>query len=121
MWGIASVLWRLFSTVGVASVLWRLFSTVGDSISTAEAIQYCRVKFLIFLYLADIANQKLSAIYNFETKIALDFYCSDECEADQCALTPFPVPVSSFLKLSKWWGQVENTDVRISWILFSDF
>ena len=51
-------------------------STVGDSISTVEAIQYCRVKFLIFLYLADIANQKLSAIYNFEMKIALDFYCN---------------------------------------------
>ena len=50
------------------SVLW------GDSISTAEAIRYCGVKFLIFLYLVDIANQKLSAIYNFETKIALDFY-----------------------------------------------
>ena len=55
MWGIASVLW-------------------GDSISTVEAIQYCGVKFLIFLYLADIANQKLSTIYNFETKIALGFY-----------------------------------------------
>ena len=28
MWGIASVLWRLFSTCGgIASVLWRLFST----------------------------------------------------------------------------------------------
>ena len=52
----------------IASVLW------VDSISTAEAIQYCGVKFLIFLYLADIANQKLSAFYNFETKIALDFY-----------------------------------------------
>ena len=52
----------------ISSVLW------GDSISTVEAIQYCRVKFLIFLYLADIANQKLSTIYNFETKIALDFY-----------------------------------------------
>ena len=51
MWGITSVLW-------------------GDSISTAEVIQYCGVKFLIFLYLADIANQKLSAIYNFEMKIA---------------------------------------------------
>ena len=33
--GIASVLWGdSFSTVGVASVLWRLFSTVGDNIST---------------------------------------------------------------------------------------
>ena len=39
--GIASVLWRLFSTVGVtsvqwgiASVLWRVFSTLGDNIST---------------------------------------------------------------------------------------
>ena len=52
-------------------------STVGDSISTVEAIQYCGVKFLIFLSdLADIANQKLSAIYNFETKVALDFYCN---------------------------------------------
>ena len=49
-------------------------STVGDRISTAEAIQYCGVKFLIFLYLVDIANQKLSAVYNFETKIVLDFY-----------------------------------------------
>ena len=30
------------STCGeIASVLWRLFSTVGDSISTVEAIQYC--------------------------------------------------------------------------------
>ena len=51
-------------------------STVGDTISAVEAIQYCRVKFLIFLYLADIANQKLLAIYNFETKIALAFYCN---------------------------------------------
>ena len=51
-------------------------STVGDSISTAEAIQYCGVKFLIFLYLADVVNQKRSAIYNFETKIALNFYCN---------------------------------------------
>ena len=51
-------------------------STVGDSISTAEAIRYFGVKFLIFLYVADIANQKLSAIYNFETKVALDFYCN---------------------------------------------
>ena len=58
-------------------------STCGDSISTVgiasvlrEAIQYCGVKFLIFLHLDDIANQKLSAIYNFETKIALDFYCN---------------------------------------------
>ena len=33
--GGCSVLW------GVASVLRRLFSTVGDSISTAEAVQYC--------------------------------------------------------------------------------
>ena len=48
--GIASVLWRLFSTAegscstaggsistcgGIASVLWR------DSISTVEAVQYC--------------------------------------------------------------------------------
>ena len=47
-----------------------------DSISTVEAIQYCRVKFLIFLYLADTGNQKLSAIYNFEIKIVLDFYCN---------------------------------------------
>ena len=46
MWGIASVLWRLFSTVeaiqycgGTASV--HSISTVGDSISIAEAIQYC--------------------------------------------------------------------------------
>ena len=46
----------------------------GIVISTAEAIQYCGVKFSIFLYLADIVNQKLSAFYNFETKIALDFY-----------------------------------------------
>ena len=60
---------------GIASVHVRDgISTVGDSISPAEAIQYCGVKFLIFLHLADIANQKLSTIYNFETKIALDFY-----------------------------------------------
>ena len=52
----------------IASVLQR------DSISTAEAIQSFRVKFLIFLHLANIANQKLSTIYNFETKIALNFY-----------------------------------------------
>ena len=39
--GIASVLWRLFSTAritsvqwGIASVLWRVFSTLGDNIST---------------------------------------------------------------------------------------
>ena len=62
---------------GIASVyVGDSISTVGDSISTAEAIQYCGVKFLIFLYLADIANQQLSAIYNFETKTALDFYCN---------------------------------------------
>ena len=69
MWGITSVLWRVFSTVegylqyfggrtavhvgdsfstvGIPSVLWRLFSTVGDNISTVgdsfstvEGIQY---------------------------------------------------------------------------------
>ena len=45
---------------GIASV--HVGDSMGDSISTAEAIQYCRVKFLIFLYLADIANQKLSFI-----------------------------------------------------------
>ena len=51
---------------GIASVLWGIASVhVEDSIST-----------LIFLYLANIANQKLSAIYNFETKIVLDFYCN---------------------------------------------
>ena len=56
---------------GIASVhVGDSISTVEDSISTAEAIQYCGVKFLIFLYLADIANQKLSTIYNFETKLA---------------------------------------------------
>ena len=32
--GIASVLWRLFSTVGDS------FSTVGDSFSTVEVVQY---------------------------------------------------------------------------------
>ena len=68
-------------------------STVGDSISTAEAIQYCGVKFLIFLYLVDIANQKLSVIYNFERWIFIATDNSDECEADQCVLTTFPVPV----------------------------
>ena len=64
MWGDS------ISTVGDS------ISTVEDSISTVEAIQYCGIKFLIFLYLADITNQKLSAIYNFETKIALNFYCN---------------------------------------------
>ena len=34
MWGIPSVLWRLFSTGGVTSVQW------GDSFSTVEGIQY---------------------------------------------------------------------------------
>ena len=34
MWGVASVLWRLFSTVGDN------ISTVGDSFSTVEGIQY---------------------------------------------------------------------------------
>ena len=91
---------------GIASIhVGDSISTVGDSISTVEAIQYCGVKFLIFLYLVDIANQTLSAIYNFETKMTLDFIAtdnSDECEADQCMLTPFPVPVFSFLELSKW-------------------
>ena len=48
---------------GIASVhVGDSISTVGDSISTVEAIQ--------------LANQKLSAIYNFETKIVLDFYCN---------------------------------------------
>ena len=58
--GISTVGDRI-STLGIASVLRRLFSTV-------------ELNFLIFLYLADITNQKLSAIYNFETKIVLDFY-----------------------------------------------
>ena len=58
LWGIvriASVLWRLFSTVGdnistyggLTSVLWRVFNTVGDSFSTVgdtfntvEVVQY---------------------------------------------------------------------------------
>ena len=63
------------STVEAIQYCGRIASVLlGDSISTAEAIQYCGVKFLIFLYLADIVNQKLSAIYNFETKIVLDFY-----------------------------------------------
>ena len=35
-YNVGSVLRRLFSTVGEASV------HVGDSISTAEAVQYCR-------------------------------------------------------------------------------
>ena len=62
---------------GIASVhVGDSISTVGDSISTVEAIQYRRAEFLIFLHFADIANQKLSTIYNFETKIALDFYRS---------------------------------------------
>ena len=39
--GITSVLWGdSFSTVGIASVLWRLFRTVGDSFSTVEVVQY---------------------------------------------------------------------------------
>ena len=60
---------------GIASVhVEDSISTVRDSINTVEAIQYCGVKFLIFLYLAYTADQKLSAIYNFETKIVLDFY-----------------------------------------------
>ena len=60
---------------GIASVhVGDSISTVGNSTSTEEAIQYCGVKFLIFLCLADIANQRLSTIYNFEMKIALDFY-----------------------------------------------
>ena len=49
-------------------------SIVGGSISTAEAIQYCGAEFLIFLHFADIVNKKFSVIYNFETKIELDFY-----------------------------------------------
>ena len=67
------------------------------------------LEILIFLHLADIANQKLSPMYNFETKIELNFIAtgnSDEYEADQCARTPFPVSVVSFLELSKWRGQV---------------
>ena len=31
----------IFTPYNVGSVLRRLFSTVGDSISTAEAVQYC--------------------------------------------------------------------------------
>ena len=61
---------------GIASVLWR------DSISTCGGYhqycgglhQYCGVKFLIFIHLADKGNKKLSTIYNFETKLALEFY-----------------------------------------------
>ena len=34
LWGIPSVLWRLFNTVGITSVQWRVFSTLGDNIST---------------------------------------------------------------------------------------
>ena len=33
-WGITSVLWRVFSTVGIPSVQW------GDNISTVEVAQY---------------------------------------------------------------------------------
>ena len=54
MWGIASVL-------------------QGDSISTAKAIQYCGVKFLVFLHLADIANQKLSNYLQFRNKNSAGF------------------------------------------------
>ena len=43
--GIASVLWRLFSTVGetsvpwgIGSVLWRVFTTLGDNISKCGGI-----------------------------------------------------------------------------------
>ena len=54
-WGITSVLWRIFSTlgdnistckgkhqysVGITSVLWRVFSTVEDNIITVEVAQY---------------------------------------------------------------------------------
>ena len=63
LWGIPSVLWRLFSKWGItsvqwgiASVLWRVFiklgdniSTVGDkdNISTVEGIQYSGGRILI--------------------------------------------------------------------------
>ena len=41
--GIAAVLQgdSIKTCGGIASVLWRLFSTVGDNISTVEANQYC--------------------------------------------------------------------------------
>ena len=56
LWGITSVLWRVFSTVegiqycGGYSVLWGItavhvgdsFSTVGDTFSTVEVVQYSR-------------------------------------------------------------------------------
>ena len=59
---------------GVASVhVGDSVSTVGDSISTVEAIQYCGVKFLIFLYLADIANQKLFNYLQFRDENSAGF------------------------------------------------
>ena len=44
LWGVASVEWRLFSTVGVLTSVHEgdNISTVGDNISIVKNIQYCR-------------------------------------------------------------------------------
>ena len=55
LWGMTSVLWRVFSTVegylqycgGNSSTCGGYFSTVGDNISTVEGIQYSGGRILI--------------------------------------------------------------------------
>ena len=84
LWGIPSVLWRLFSTVGdnistvgVASVLSRVFSTlgdnistVGDNISTVEAIQYSGGRILISTCLVINNDEKISTFLYYNTKFS---------------------------------------------------
>ena len=48
---------------GIASVLWRLFSTVGDNISTVEGIQYSRGRILISACLVINNNEKISTFF----------------------------------------------------------
>ena len=41
LWGIPSVQWRLFSTLGITSVLWGIASVLWeDSFSIVEVAQY---------------------------------------------------------------------------------
>ena len=64
-WGIASVLWRVFSTLGdnistcggITSVQW------GDNISTVEGIQYSGGRILISACLVINNDEKISTFF----------------------------------------------------------
>ena len=62
--GITAVQWRdNISTVGIASVLWRIFSTLGDNISTVEGIQYSGGRILISACLVINNDEKISTFF----------------------------------------------------------